>query len=121
VVELGVIPLVCERATAEELDELLALCDQAEAAREAGTYTVTMSFDFHLRVAAAAHNPAIVMLMRSFRGPVLMSLREAHHEGRQGVDEHRAFVDAVRARDAARAQRIMSDHLERTAQRVAEQ
>jgi DNA-binding FadR family transcriptional regulator len=121
VVELGVIPLVCERATAEELDELLALCDQAEAAREAGTYTVTMSFDFHLRVAAAAHNPAIVMLMRSFRGPVLMSLREAHHEGRQGVDEHRAFVNAVRARDAARAQRIMSDHLERTAQRVAEQ
>ena len=119
VVEIGVVPLVCERATEEDLDALLALCDEAAAARETGTYTVTMSFDFHLRVAAAAHNPAIVMLMHSFREPVLMSLREAQHEGRQGVEEHRAFVDAVRTRDAARAQRVMADHLQRTAVRVA--
>ncbi|MGY1815125.1 FadR/GntR family transcriptional regulator [Blastococcus sp. SYSU D00820] len=119
VVELGVVPLVCSRATADELDALLAVCDEAARAREAGTYTVEMSFDFHLRVAASAHNPAIVMLMRSFREPVLMSLREAQHEGRQGVEEHRAFVQAVRAGDAALAQRIMADHLQRTARRVA--
>ncbi|SFF24693.1 FadR/GntR family transcriptional regulator [Blastococcus tunisiensis] len=119
VFELGVVPLVCERATDEELDELMALCDEAARAREGGTYTVTMSFDFHLRVAAAAHNPALVMLMRSLREPVLMSLREAQHEGRQGVAEHRTFVEAVRARDADRAQRVMAEHLQRTARRVA--
>ncbi|MCW2696467.1 MAG: DNA-binding transcriptional regulator, FadR family [Modestobacter sp.] len=118
VVELGVIPLVVARATDEELAGLLALCDEAARARDAETYTVTMSFDFHLQVAAAAHNPAIVMLMHSFREPVLMSLREAQHEGRQGVAEHRAFVEAVRARDPAQAQAIMTDHLQRTAQRV---
>jgi GntR family transcriptional repressor for pyruvate dehydrogenase complex len=118
VVELGVIPLVVARATDEELADLLALCDEAARARDADTYTVTMSFDFHLQVAAAAHNPAIVMLMQSFREPVLMSLREAQHEGRQGVAEHRAFVEAVRARDAAQAQVIMTDHLQRTARRV---
>ncbi|MCW2683779.1 MAG: DNA-binding transcriptional regulator, FadR family [Blastococcus sp.] len=120
VFELGVVPLVCQRATEEELDELLTLCDEAERARSAGTYTVTMSFDFHLHVAAAAHNPAIVMLMQSFREPMLMSLREAQHEGRQGVDEHRDYVHAVRARDIALAERIMAEHLQRTARRVAE-
>jgi DNA-binding FadR family transcriptional regulator len=119
VFELGVVPLVCERATEEQLDELVELCDEAERARDAGTYTVTMSFDFHLQVAAAAHNPALVMLMRSLREPVLMSLREAQHEGRQGVAEHRTFVEAVRAREPERAQRIMADHLQRTARRVA--
>lgn len=119
VFELGVVPLVCERATDEELDELVELCDEAERARDAGTYTVSMSFEFHLRVAAAAHNPALVMLMRALREPVLMSLREAQHEGRQGVTEHRTFVQAVRARDPQRAQRIMADHLQRTASRVA--
>jgi DNA-binding GntR family transcriptional regulator len=119
VLELGVVPLVCERASEAELDELLALCEEAAAAREAGTYTVTMSFDFHLRVAAAAHNPAIVMLMRSFREPVLMSLREAQHEGRQGVEEHRAFVELVRRGDVAGAEQVMAAHLQRTAQRVA--
>jgi GntR family transcriptional repressor for pyruvate dehydrogenase complex len=118
VVELGVIPLVVARATDDELAGLLALCDEAARARDADTYTVTMSFDFHLQVAASAHNPAIVMLMQSFREPVLMSLREAQHEGRQGVAEHRAFVEAVRARDAAQAQAIMTDHLQRTARRV---
>ncbi|TQN40883.1 GntR family transcriptional regulator [Blastococcus colisei] len=119
VFELGIVPLVCERATEGELDELVQLCDEAERARDAGTYTVTMSFDFHLQVAAAAHNPALVMLMRSLREPVLMSLREAQHEGRQGVAEHRTFVEAVRTRDPDRAQRIMADHLQRTARRVA--
>jgi GntR family transcriptional repressor for pyruvate dehydrogenase complex len=118
VVELGVIPLVVARATDQELADLLSLCDEAARARDADTYTVTMSFDFHLQVAAAAHNPAIVMLMDSFREPVLMSLREAQHEGRQGVAEHRAFVEAVRARDAAEAQTIMTAHLQRTARRV---
>jgi GntR family transcriptional repressor for pyruvate dehydrogenase complex len=120
VFELGIVPLVCERASDDELDDLLALCDDAERARENGSYTVAMSFDFHLRVAAASHNPAAAMLLQSFREPVLMSLREAHHEGKQGVAEHRAFVDAVRQRDADLARERMRQHLHRTAARLGD-
>lgn len=119
VFELGVIPLVCERATDEDIADLMALCDEAATAREQGTYSVAMSFGFHLRVATASHNPAVAMLLQSFREAILMSLQEAHHEGQQGVDEHRALVDAIRERDAARAHQVMADHLERTAKRVA--
>lgn len=117
--ELGVVGHICERATEDDLRELRALCDQAEQARELGSYTVEMSYDFHLRAARASHNPAIVMIMGSIRDAVLMSMRVAHHEGKQGVEEHRAFVDAIARRDAAEARQVLAAHLQRTADAVA--
>ncbi|WP_212908683.1 FadR/GntR family transcriptional regulator [Streptomyces sp. TS71-3] len=117
--ELGIVPLIAERATAQDLAELRALCDEAEAAREEGSYTVAMSFGFHLRAAAASHNPAVVLLLDSFREAILMSMRQAHHEGKQGVAEHRAFVDAIERGEPGVARKVMGDHLQRTADAVA--
>ncbi|GAB3692501.1 FadR/GntR family transcriptional regulator [Nocardiopsis oceani] len=119
VFELGIVPLVCERANDQDITELMDLCDKAAEARSQGSYTVAMSFDFHTRIAAATHNPAVVMFMRSFREPILKSLQQAHHEGQQGVEEHRAFVEAVRDRDVERAQTVLGEHLQRTANRLA--
>jgi GntR family transcriptional regulator, transcriptional repressor for pyruvate dehydrogenase complex len=119
VFELGIVPIVADRATPADLAELRALCDEAEHARDHGTYTVAMSFGFHLRVATASHNPAVGMIMQSFREAILMSMQQARHEGTQGVEEHRAFVDAVQAGDPELARRIMADHLRRTADAVA--
>ncbi len=117
--ELGIIPLIGERATESDIAELRRLCDEAEEARERGSYTVAMSLDFHLRAAAAAHNPAVGMIMESFREAILMSMREARHEGVQGVAEHRAFVDAIERRDPLLARQVLADHLQRTADAVA--
>ncbi len=118
--ELGVVlPLAAERADATDLRELLALCDGEERARNQGTYSVAVSFGFHARLAAAAHNPAVSMIMESFRDAILMSMREAQHEGNQGAQEHRALVDAIDRRDAASAGRILAGHLRRTADAVA--
>ena len=51
-----------------------------------------------------------------------MSLREAQSVepkmGRQGVKEHRSFVEAIAARDAEAATEIMRTHLKRTQSRV---
>lgn len=120
ILELGMIPLVCERATDQELAELQAHCDAVAAARKQGKHDVAVSFEFHLQVARATHNPAIVMLLDSFKEPILMSLRKANHSGVEGIDEHRRFVEAVMVRDVAEATRIMSEHLRRTAVRVAQ-
>jgi GntR family transcriptional regulator, transcriptional repressor for pyruvate dehydrogenase complex len=46
-----VLPLVCERATETDVRELRALCDEEERARDEGTYSVAVSFAFHLRLA----------------------------------------------------------------------
>jgi DNA-binding FadR family transcriptional regulator len=122
VFELGIVPLVVERATDEDIEELRALCDEHAEAVKQGSYDMEMSADFHTRVAACTHNTAIEMLVQSFHGPLLMSLREAQsvepQMGRQGSKEHRKFVDAVADRDAETASDIMRTHIRRTASRV---
>jgi GntR family transcriptional regulator, transcriptional repressor for pyruvate dehydrogenase complex len=125
VLELGIIPLVCERATEDDLEDLLALCHRAREALAAGTYDLSTSVEFHTRVARCAHNSAIELLLRSLQGPLLASMEEARRAspemGRMSVQEHLAFVHAVRERDAAKAGEIMRTHLERTAARVRQQ
>ncbi|WP_255950681.1 FadR/GntR family transcriptional regulator [Streptomyces odontomachi] len=122
VFELGIVPLIVERATEEDIEALLALCDQHIEAMERGEYTMEMSAAFHIQVASSTHNAAIRMLVESFHGPLLMSLRQAQSVepkmGKLGSREHRAFVEAVAARDVAGATATMRAHLERTASRV---
>lgn len=122
VFELGIVPLVVERATEEDLDALEQLCAQQQEALDRGGYTMEMSADFHVRVAACTHNAAVEMLVQSFHGPLLMSLKEAQIAaplmGHRGAEEHRDFVRALRDRDVAAAEDIMRTHVERTASRV---
>jgi DNA-binding FadR family transcriptional regulator len=123
ILEIGIVPLVCERATDEDLADLAEICERSEAALASGDYSMALSAEFHTRVAQATHNPAIVMLAESFRGPLLMSLEEAKviapAMGRLGTEEHKRFVAAVSGRDCEAATTIMREHLERTAHRVA--
>jgi GntR family transcriptional regulator, transcriptional repressor for pyruvate dehydrogenase complex len=122
VLELGIVGLVCERATEQDLDALDDICARSEAALRDGDYSIGLSAEFHAHVARATHNPAVAMLVESFRGPILMSLEEAKatapEMGELGTREHKQFVDAVRRRDPEAATSIMRQHLERTAHRV---
>ena len=61
ILETGIVPLVCERATEEDLADLESICARSEAAITAGDYSMDMSLEFHIRVAQATHNPAVVM------------------------------------------------------------
>jgi len=122
VFELGIIPLVVERATPADIDTLRKMTDAHMRALKQGKYTMDMSADFHSAVAACTHNAAITMLVQSFHGPLLMSLIEAKTVapamGRTGTAEHVALIDAIAARDVKLAQDIMRTHLQRTAKRV---
>lgn len=123
VFELGIVPLVCERATEQDIDELYEICDRSAAALEGNDYPLELSAEWHTRYAQAAHNRAVAMLVESLHGPLVMSLERAREaaplHGRQGVREHRALVDAIATRDAAAATALMSTHLTRTAKRLA--
>jgi DNA-binding FadR family transcriptional regulator len=122
ILETGIVPLVCERATEEDLADLESICQRSEEALRTGGYSMDISLEFHIRVAQATHNPAVVMLIESFRGPLLMSLQQAQEAapemGGLGTEEHEHFIEAVRRRDADAASRIMREHLERTAHRL---
>jgi GntR family transcriptional regulator, transcriptional repressor for pyruvate dehydrogenase complex len=117
ILEVGIVPLLVERATEEDLDDLERICQAARDALRSGDYTMDMSAEFHVRIARATHNHALALLVESFRGPILMSLEEAKatapEMGIVGTQEHEQFVAAVRKRDARQATRIMRDHLDR--------
>lgn len=123
VFELGIIPLIVERATDEDLDTLRELVAQGQRALESGDYQMDMSAAFHVRLAAATHNGAVEMLVHSFHGPLLMSLKEAQVAaplmGHRGTEEHAEIVEAIAARDVDRARQTMRTHLQRTYDRVA--
>jgi len=122
ILEVGMIPLVCERADQEDIADLLDICDRQDAALATGDYEINLSAEFHSRLAECAHNSAVQMLSHSFRGPLLMSLGRAQQSapemGRVGAKEHRELVHAIQDHDAAKAAKIMRQHLGRTARRV---
>ena len=120
--ELGMIPLICERATEEDVADLTAICERSEEALRAGNYHVSLSAEFHTRLAQASHNDALQLIVDSFQGPLLMSLVKAKERAPQmgdpGVKEHRQLVNAISDGDAQRAHDIMFRHLGRTARRL---
>jgi DNA-binding FadR family transcriptional regulator len=122
VFELGMLELACERAQDDDLAELDEICARAEAALAAGAYEASLSAEFHLQLARCTHNGAIGLLAETFQGPLETSLKEARRAdpetGKTGALEHRAIVDAIRARDPGAARAIMAAHLNRTAERV---
>jgi DNA-binding FadR family transcriptional regulator len=123
VFELGVVELAAARATDEDLRDLEAICDRADALLAAGEYDPGLSAEFHTRLAQSTHNRALGLFAESLQGPLAGSLRAARdvdpQAGRRGALEHRAIVDAIRARDADGARTIMAEHLGRTARRVS--
>lgn len=124
ILEVGIMPIVCERATEQDIADLEEICKRSEAALRSGEYSMDYSLEFHTRVARAAHNPAVAMLVESFRGPIHMSLQQAREVAPQmgdlGTREHQRLIEAIRSRDPGAAAEIMREHLERTARRVGQ-
>jgi GntR family transcriptional regulator, transcriptional repressor for pyruvate dehydrogenase complex len=125
VLELGIIPLVCDRATEQDIEDLLEICDRGDAALAKGVYPMALSAEFHSRVASATHNAAIAMLAESFHGPTLMSLQHVKDEhpemGIKGNREHRQFVMAVAKGDVEKATAVMRTHIGRTARHISKE
>ncbi len=117
VLELGIVTLVCERGTAEDVAALRALCDRGAEALAAGAYTRAHSESFHARLGEATHNPALALVAESFRGPLSMfELRERGAEAEdtrhaRSLTEHVNLVDALEARDLVAARTAIIDHL----------
>jgi GntR family transcriptional regulator, transcriptional repressor for pyruvate dehydrogenase complex len=117
VLELGMVTLVCERGTADDIASLRDLCNRGEEALAAGSYAREHSEAFHARLGEATHNPALALVAESFRGPLSMfELRERGGESEdarhaRSLREHVRIVDALEARDRGAARSAIADHL----------
>ncbi|MFP7909648.1 MULTISPECIES: GntR family transcriptional regulator [Pseudomonadaceae] len=115
-VERAITELAVEHATAEQLAQLRQMVTDerdcfARGDRGAG---IRLSGEFHLKLAEAAKNAPLVSFQRSLVSQT--SLIIAQYEGGSrthcSYDEHNELIDALEARDAEKAVRLMMHHMD---------
>jgi GntR family transcriptional repressor for pyruvate dehydrogenase complex len=114
IVELGTVTLACSRASDDDLRRLREICERGAEALAAKTYTSELSWEFHARLAEAAHNGALAGLAQSFRSTLSMHpirTREGAKAHERTVEEHTELVGALEKRDGRAARTIMAHHL----------
>lgn len=107
--------LAAAHITGDELQALEAALARTEAVVAAGTSPVDADIDFLNLVAAATHNPALLLA----RGPVSRLMHAGYaaiapalpQSGARLLDVHRQMVDALRAHDAQAAEACMRKHM----------
>lgn len=114
--ELGIVPLVCERADEQDIVDLLEISGRTRVLPESGDeHVVSMCSEFHIRMARATHNSAIEMMSRSlYEGSLTSSdrgSRGAAEFDRTADSEHREFALAVQQRNHKAARATMFNHL----------
>ena len=114
--------LAARRATADDLAAMEEAVAGARSAREAGDQRfVPHSVAFHIALAAAAKNQALLFTVNSLRAPfhaALTRLIPADDMAERAITDHRQILAAIKARDGARAQRLMREHIAYFARRV---
>lgn len=112
-----VVRLACERATKADFDAIEANLSRTETVTHAGKFLdrVECSREFYRLLAAATRNQVLSMMVHSLT-EILMQFvyaRVAAGGAPQPrlVEKRREFLAALRARDAARATRLMKSHL----------
>ena len=110
-----VVQIACTRGTEADFDALTANVDEAEWLLKARRFDdkIDVHIEFHNLLAQATHNALMVMLMAA----LMEVMRDfAHAAGGEQDDltikARRAFLAALRKRDAAAAVATMTEHLE---------
>lgn len=106
--------LAARAASDLELDELTELNDELAATRDL-RQAYNLNRQFHLTLLDAAKNRYLVKSVNALQKTLLIlgpsTLAEADR-AQQAVAEHAALLDALKARDGARAEALMRTHIE---------
>src|SRR5262249_28918071 len=102
-----------------ELDALYGPLNELEAAANRNDVAGFLLADrrFHLEMLSLARNHRLVEIIAGLRDQTrITGLRSLADKGRlqATADEHRPILEALRARDASEAERVMVVHLEHT-------
>lgn len=118
VLEGGLMPQACARATPEGLAAVRAALDEMRDAMQAGRPALDADRRFHLAVAALAGNSVLArMVGELFNGrysPMSMqlsALADTHQNWEDAIREHERILDALEAHDPLAAQAAMRVHL----------
>lgn len=106
--------LAATRASDEELAEICSHLDRMRTHQEAETDWVNADLAFHQSLAAAAHNPFLVTLLRPLIHLIEDSIRVGHRSRdavSRGLGGHERIFAALLAHDQEEAAAAVRDHL----------
>ena len=118
--------LAAKSATRAQVKAISEAVDEMETARDRGVMPLDADRAFHLRIAEATGNSALVMVVQALwdqrTGPLFLRL-EHHYDTPAlwtvAIREHREIVDAIARRDAAAARATMRRHMDHAARRFS--
>lgn len=111
--------LAANRITPEELDQLGLLQDRIEKAMREGRQAVysRLNAEIHRDIVAASGNSTLTVIHRDLLGRIERARRvalTAFGRPEESIDEHRAILDAIAAKDGDRAAELLGAHVRRT-------
>lgn len=112
VIEIAMVSACAGKATAKDLKKLHALLEKQHHAGDDIELLTDLDYTFHKTLADIAANPLLLSSLES----VQPKFKKAAHlvferQNRHNINEHRAIVDAIEARDAEAAIAAMRAHL----------
>ena len=115
VIEGAVIDKICAEPPDHLVSRLKDLVVRERQAHESGDRAawIRLSGEFHLLLAELAGNDVLVGYMRELvsRTSLIISLYQPTVSSACSFDEHQEIIDALAARDAATASRLMDTHI----------
>ena len=114
IIERETVALAAKHASSELIRRLGKLLEQQSLSVGAGELGIREDASFHREIARASGNEvlhSLVSLLRSHEryGLIVASMRSV--VGTSLVEDHKAVVDAIKARDPQRAMEAMDEHL----------
>jgi len=114
ILEPEITRLATLRATPENIQAIEAVVVAQEKELESGELSRKLDMEFHRRVAQAANNPVLHIVVNavneSIRDAIFRSKRSIEMRGRV-VQYHRNILEAIKSGDAARARAVMTEHV----------
>jgi DNA-binding GntR family transcriptional regulator len=115
-VERAITELAVEHATAEQLAELRQMVSDEQSSFSRGDRGagIRLSGEFHLKLAVAAKNAPLVSFQRSLvsQTSLIIAQYESGSRSHCSYDEHNQLLDAIEARDTAKAVSLMMQHMD---------
>ena len=115
VVELGAIPLITQRITNADIQQLEVINRSFEENLRQRRSTIKDDIEFHKVLITSTRNPVLIelipLLVEYFRLAVFHRPSAIFHNPERVITEHRKIIVALQSRDAAAARQALIEHL----------
>ncbi len=116
ILEVGIAAIAAEKITSEEIAALESCLEKSSQAAADDNYDDFLQLDLKLHsiIAAASRNPILIRFMESISQLGLASRQQTvriPNLAKEGVDDHRALIAALKAHNPEAAQQAMLKHL----------